>query len=140
VEEYLTVYVEGTMASSGAAIRVAMNALPAAVFLMLRKRFAMPPAQMKFWTYMCWSALAFIVLLIVSSSSTAIDRIALYWIPVQIVVWSRLPEALARTAGASSQYTYLVAAYSAVVLFVWLFYGENSYWWLPYRLYMFEDV
>ena len=128
-------YITDQYESSGAAIRVAMNALPAALFLLFRKRFRLPPAQRSFWTWMAWSALAFVVLLYVSPSSTAVDRVALYWIPLQLFVWSRIPDAMGRPAGANAVWVYAVVGYSAVVYFVWLFFATYAYLWLPYQFY-----
>ena len=134
VDSLLTGYIYAEYESSGAAIRVAMNALPAAIFLLLRKRFALPQAQCTFWTWMAWGALAFVVLLYISPSSTAVDRLALYWIPLQLFVWSRMPDALGRPGGANAFWVYAVVAYSAVVQFVWLFFATNAVYWLPYQL------
>jgi hypothetical protein len=128
-------YVGAEYDSSGAAIRVAMNAVPAALFLLLRKRFALPPAQRTFWTWMSSGALAFVVILYLSPSSTAVDRVALYWIPLQVFVWSRLPDAMGRSGHATALWVYAVVGYSAVVHFVWLFFAAHSYLWLPYQFY-----
>jgi hypothetical protein len=128
-------YVNSEYESSGAAIRVAMNAVPAAVFLLLRKRFELAPAQGTFWTWMAWGALGFVVLLFVSPSSTAVDRVALYWIPLQLFVWSRVPNALGRPGGANAFWVYAVVSYSATVHFVWLFFATHSHLWLPYKFY-----
>ncbi len=135
VDGLMAGYVDAEYESTGAAIRVAMNALPAAVFLLLRKRFALEPAQRTFWTWMAWGALAFVVLLYVSPSSTAVDRVALYWIPLQLFVWSRVPDALGRPGGVNAFWVYAVVAYSAAVHFVWLFFATHSYLWLPYQFY-----
>jgi hypothetical protein len=128
---YLTAQYE----SSGAAIRIAMNALPASVFLLLRNRFGLNAAQLSFWTWMSLGALAFIVLLAVSPSSTAVDRVALYWIPLQLFVWSRLPQAMGQRAGTQRQWVAVVLVYAIAVQFVWLFYADHSYAWLPYQFY-----
>ena len=128
-------YVESQYQSSGAAIRIAMNALPAALFLIFRKRFQLSPEQLSFWTWMAWSALLFIVLLIVSPSSTAVDRVALYWIPLQLFVLSRVPNALGQRAGKNAGWVYAVVAYSAAVHFVWLVYADTAFAWLPYQFY-----
>jgi hypothetical protein len=87
-------YIEAGYNSAGAAVRVAMNVLPAVLFLLFRRRFALRPADRIFWTWMSLGALAFVAVLMVSPSSTAVDRVALYWIPLQLVVLSRLPDAL----------------------------------------------
>jgi general stress protein CsbA len=128
-------YLEDAMQSSGAAIRVTMNAIPALCFLMLRKRFQLKPEQDAFWTGMSWTAMFFVLLLAVSPSSTAVDRIALYWIPLQLFVLSRLPNALGRREGKNAPWVYLVVAYSALVHFVWLVYADTAFAWLPYQFY-----
>ena len=128
-------YVESQYQSSGAAIRIAMNALPAAVFLVFRRRFQLSPEQRSFWAWMAWGALGFVVLLIVSPSSTAIDRVALYWIPLQLFVLSRLPSALGQSQGKNAGWVYAVVAYSAAVYFVWLVYADTAFAWLPYQFY-----
>ena len=128
-------YIESEYQSSGAAIRIAMNALPAAIFLLFRKRFQLEPVQQTFWTSMAWSALLFIVLLKVSPSSTAVDRVALFWIPVQLFVLSRLPNVLGPKNGENALWVCAVVAYSATVHFVWLVFADTSSSWLPYQFY-----
>ncbi len=134
--EALTVgYIEAEYQSQGAAIRVAMNALPAVLFLWFRRRFVMPPADRTFWTWMSLGALGFVWLLLVSPSSTAVDRVALYWIPLQLLVLSRLPNALGKPDGLNGTLVRGVVAYSAAVLFVWLVFATHAEYWLPYQFY-----
>jgi hypothetical protein len=128
-------YVGAEYQSSGATVRILMNALPAALFLFRRERFHLNPAQLKFWTWMAWGALAFVLLLYVSPSSTAVDRVALYWIPIQLFVWSRIPDAMGHTGSANSGWVWMVVGYSAVVHFTWLHFADNSNAWLPYQFY-----
>jgi hypothetical protein len=135
VDSLIGGYINTQYESSGAAIRITMNALPAALFLLLRKRFHLTPAQRTFWTWMALGGLAFVVLLYISPSSTAVDRVALYWIPMQIFVWSRVPDAIGRTGATTAGWVYAVVAYSATVHFVWLFFADNADSWLPYQFY-----
>lgn len=135
IESLSYIYFESEYDSSGALIRVAMNALPAIVFLMFRERFVMESAQRNLWSWISISALCFIPLLMVSPSTTAVDRLALYWVPLQIFVWSRLPDLLGRTGYSKLVMIYGVVGYSAFVLFVWLFFGGHAYAWLPYQFY-----
>lgn len=128
-------YVVSEYDSSGAAIRVAMNALPAALLLLFHKQFNLEPAQSNLWTRMAWVALAFVVVLTLSPSSTAVDRVALYIIPLQLFVWSRVPDAMGRSGGARRVWVYAVVGYSASVHFIWLFFGTHNYSWLPYQFY-----
>ena len=133
-------YISDQYASSGAGIRVAMNALPAALFLLFRERFNLTPEQQSFWVWMSLGALAFIVLLAVSPSSTAVDRVALYWIPLQLFVWSRLPQAMGRRADTQRQWWIVVLVYAFVVQFVWLFFADHSFAWIPYKFYPWEWI
>jgi hypothetical protein len=128
-------YITDQYSSSGASIRIAMNALPAVFFLVLRKRFDLTNEQRVFWSWMSLWGLAFIGLLVVSPSSTAVDRVALYWIPLQLYVWSRLPAAMAKNHTAQLPWVTSVLIYSLTVQFVWLFYADNRMGWLPYQFY-----
>jgi hypothetical protein len=80
-------------------------------------------------------AIAFVGLLAISPSSTAVDRVALYWIPLQLFVLSRLPNALGHRGGKNAVWVYAVVAYSATVQFTWLFFAQTAFAWLPYRFY-----
>lgn len=128
-------YIEAEYNSAGAAVRVAMNVLPAVLFLLFRRRFALVPADRTFWTWMSLGALAFVAVLMVSPSSTAVDRVALYWIPLQLIVLSRLPDALGQPSGQNAVWVCIVVGYSGVVQFVWLTFAVYSFAWLPYQFY-----
>jgi hypothetical protein len=128
-------YIGAQYDSAGAAIRVAMNAVPAALFLWFRRRFFMTSEDRTFWVWMSWGALAFVGLLVASPSSTAVDRVALYWIPLQLFVLSRLPDVLGRPNGKNGVWVLAVVAYSGAVLFVWLVFATHSFAWLPYQFY-----
>lgn len=138
VEALTSNYVDAGYQSSGAAIRVGMNALPAVVFLLLRNRFVLLPAQRDFWYWMSLSALGLVAALVVSPSSTAVDRVALYWIPLQLFVWSHLPVALGQDGKASKQWVQYIVIYSGAVLLVWLLFATHAKYWLPYKFYPWE--
>jgi hypothetical protein len=135
VDRLVAGYITDQYNSAGAGIRIAMNALPAALFLLFRKRFHLAPAQLSFWSWLSLSSIAFIGLLYVSPSSTAVDRVALYWIPLQLFVWSRVPDAMGRLGSSNAGWVFAVVAYSAMVHFVWLFFATHSVYWLPYQFY-----
>jgi hypothetical protein len=139
VDRLISGYIDAGYQSQGAAIRVAMNALPAAAFMLYREHFQLKGAELNLWTYMSLGALGFIILLLVSPSSTAVDRMALYLVPVQIFVLSRLPLALERCYGAGQLAQIGVVTYSALVLFVWLNFAAHSRYWLPYQMVPFAS-
>ena len=140
VDRLISGYVSDGMESSGALIRVLMNALPAAMFLLLRQRFALNSSDRSFWTWMSIGALLFIPVLIFSPSSTAVDRVALYWIPVQIFVWSRLPQAVSTGPRSEGLIRHLIVLFSLMVLLVWLLFAVHSHAWLPYKFYPWELI
>lgn len=135
LEFLISGYIEDEYQSSGAAIRVAMNAVPAVFFLFFRNRFHLTKEQQSFWTWMALSALLLVGALYISPSSTAVDRVALYWIPLQLFVLSRLPNVLGSQLGRNPFWVYFILIYSALVLFVWLVYGVHSVYWIPYNFY-----
>jgi hypothetical protein len=135
ISSLMSGYVSAQYDSSGAAVRLAMNVVPALIFLTKRKQFQLEPGQLKFWSIMSWGALGFVFLLYISPSSTAVDRLALYWMPLQLFVWSRLPDALSPAGGLKTKLVYAVVCYSGVVYFVWLFFADNVKYWLPYQFY-----
>ena len=130
-------YVEREYDSSGAVIRIAMNALPALLLLLYRRRFAMRSYERRLWLVLALIALALVPALVLSPSSTAVDRVALYMLPLQLLVLSRVPDAFAPPERAARMLGLLVVIYSASVQFVWLNYASHANAWVPYQLYPF---
>lgn len=116
-------------ASQGGPIRTMMNVVPAIFFIVLRKRFDMSDEERALWFWVSVLSLLCLPLLVVSA--TAVDRVALYLMPIQLVVASYLPQffnvesrVIARIA---------VLGLYGFVQFVWLNYAGHSGAWLPYR-------
>lgn len=140
VDSLVANYVEAQYQSEGAAVRIAMNALPAALLLVLRKRMRWASvAERNLWMLMAWAALAAVAVLLVSPSSTAVDRVALYLIPLQLFVFARLPDLLGHGRDRRI-WVVAVAVYYAAVLMVWLVFAAHSRYWLPYQLIPIEGV
>lgn len=134
VDHLIVNYVDSEYQSSGAFIRLAMNIVPAGIFLVFRKRFLMPLSEMKLWKLMSWIAVGTFLAFFVTSASTALDRIALYVIPLQLVVFAHLPDVLGRRVGLNREIVVSIVAYYTVVLFVWLNYAAHSRYWIPYSI------
>lgn len=137
-DRYMYGYVSSGYSSAGAAIRIAMNALPAALFLLFRKRFRLPKDQNSFWTMMSLLAFGFVLFLMISPSSTVVDRLALYWIPLQMFVFSRLPDVFGRPGGANTNWVFLILFFYASVMFTWLFFANHANLWLPYKFFPWD--
>jgi hypothetical protein len=130
-------YLEEELTSGGAFIRVAMNAGAAIVFLAIRKLLELPPFHLKIWKWISIIALCFIPALVLSPSSTAVDRLALYFMPIQLLVFAHLPSAVRESGLRRVATLFLVFGY-AVIMFIWFNYSPWSYAWLPYKFYPLE--
>jgi len=130
-------YVEEKMQSDGAKIRVVMNLIPSLLLLKYRKEWKRSFDDYRFWF---WIALGSIVsVFLVSAASTAVDRIALYFIPIQLVVFARLPYLARKHVKPSTMKVVIVLGY-VLVLFVWLNYATHAKYWLPYQNILFMDI
>ncbi|PTB88134.1 hypothetical protein C9925_00270 [cyanobacterium G8-9] len=130
-------FVEEEMKSQGALIRVILNFIPALFLFTFRKKW-----KTYFNDYTLWkmvSVASIISVIAVPFASTAVDRIALYFIPIQIVVYARLPF-LAKEKLAPKTTTILIVLFYGLVLFVWLHYASYAYAWVPYHNMLFVDM
>jgi len=126
-------YVEANYESSGGGIRVAMNALPAILFLLFRNKFTFNSAEeKKLWLWI--SILSLVCIPLVFQSSTAVDRIALYLMPIQLYVFTRLPMLFENKAKLIS---FGVVFLYFTVQFVWLNYATHAFCWVPYHSFLF---
>ena len=131
VDNLVRNYIDAGYSSQGAATRIALNFIPALLFLVKQEAFGFDDRERKVYRYFSYAAVFFPIALALSPSSTAIDRLALYVLPLQLVILSRVPMAY-RLPGAG---TILVVAYSAVILFGWLAFAKHAEYWLPYQLF-----
>jgi hypothetical protein len=137
-DRMVTNYVEAQYSSQGAGVRIAMNIPPALIYLLAWKRFDLPQQQHKLWRNFALAALGALLLLFYLESSTAVDRLALYIIPLQLVVLSRLPQAFGAEGKPNGQYAAFVIAYSGLIQFVWLTYAANADNWLPFQFFPWD--
>ncbi len=130
-------YVEAQMHSDGAKIRVLMNLIPSLLLLKYRKEWKRSYDDYSFWF---WIALGSIIsVALVGSATTAVDRIALYFIPIQLVVFARLPYLARKQISPSVMKVMIVMGYT-MILFVWLNYAGHSFCWIPYQNLLLKDL
>jgi hypothetical protein len=135
IERFADAYLEAGMVSEGAFIRVLMCALPAMIFLLWRRRFGLDGIEYRLWVILALLSVLALGAFFVVPSSTVVDRLALYLIPIQLFVLSRLPAVLAPDAARYRTWSLGIIAYSAAALFVWLNYASHARYWLPYMFY-----
>ena len=149
-----TNYIEAQIQSDGTLIRLLMNAIPAVVYLKWQDRFQFPGAERRLWTWFSILSLCFLGVFFFSSFSTAIDRVALYMLPLQMAVFARLPIALSRrdrnqrsvpdVPAFVARHDYdleltgiivvAIIIYYGVIQFIWLNFGNYSSHWIPYKM------
>lgn len=129
-------YVEHTMESEGGQIRVAMNLFPAVILFTFWRRWGN-----KFNDRWLWGLIALLAVLcvpLVAIASTAVDRMALYLIPFQLVVWARFPTLVQGRINRTTAFL-MVAFYYAVVQITWLVYATHAVYWVPYDNLLFPS-
>jgi hypothetical protein len=128
-------YLDQEYDAAGATIRVAMNVVPALLFLAFSRRFQFEPTEHRLWRNFSIVALITAPMLFIATSSVIVDRLALYLIPLQLIIFGRLPWAFPVQGKPNRQIAISVLLYSATVQFVWLNYAGHAEYWLPYQLY-----
>ncbi len=133
VDALYAIYVEAQYQSQGALIRLTMNALPAVILLVLRKRFRFSYGEAAVWRWFAIISLLLLAVFFATPASTAVDRVALYMMPLQMVVFSNLPDVVGVRGQRNDQIVLLILLYYAAVQFVWFNFSTHAEYWLPYR-------
>jgi len=125
----------GDMESSGAFIRVIMNVFVAIIFFIYRKQWKYKYRDQLIWVV--FSVVSLIMLPLTFVISTTIDRVALYLLPMQFIVLSRVP-LLINDIYYRTLFVIGVVLIYIGVMFVWLNYGKFSGYWVPYQNILFK--
>ena len=131
-------YVEAKYQSEGAGVRLAMNGVPAVMLLLWRKKFYFSDAEIRLWVCFSFLSLILVGLFFISPSSTAVDRIALYMLPLQLAIFSRLPDVFVAAGQSGQNVVAGIVLYYATVQIVWFNFAQTAFAWLPYRFYPLE--
>lgn len=130
-EQLIASYIEPKMESEGGAIRVTMNAVPAVIFLLFAKRFLTDENERKLWIWVAILSLVCVPLLVVSS--TAVDRVALYFMPIQLFVYSRIGCLFRQTTYKTLAMLTVIIGYGLVE---WVLLNKATFvsvYWVPYN-------
>ena len=123
-------YLEGMWHSTGSYARVWMTALPAVIFLITSKQLLLQPDAEKLLRLL--SIVAILLGLTVGFATTPIDRISLYLIPVQIMLWSNISTSFQQGKYFRPINAILFVLYASMLL-IWFTWSTNARWWIPYR-------
>lgn len=133
IDRFVSSYLDRGYDSQGAGVRIAMNMVPALLLWLFKGKLGFSLEEYRIWRNFALASLVFTILLFVLSSSTAVDRMSLYLMPLQIAVLARVAQlGENRIPG-----TVAVLAYLFMVQFVWLNFADHANYWVPYQLYPF---
>ena len=120
----------------GALLRISLTIIFSVIFLVNRKKFSLPYQESEIWTALCRVALLPAFALALGILPTLVDRFALYLLPIQLYVGSRIP--YTRIFGISSRdWRIALVSLCFIYLFLWFNYANNSFAWLPYKNILF---
>jgi hypothetical protein len=132
IDTYAEHYIDSDRYESGGAF-LRSHVTAAAAFLFFRMRRPFRKAYPDYALWRPFAALALVSLPLSLAASTAVDRIGLYLIPFQLIVFSRLP-ALANGGRTYSKVKLAVIFGYLIYFSVWLHLGNYAAeLWLPYR-------
>lgn len=126
-------YVVAEYDSSGALVRLLMNAVPSLLFIYYRKRFPGSDWSRTLWLLFSVLSLVMVVAVTLTSSTTVIDRVGLFFIPIQLYVFGNIMVSLHATERARFFTTVAAVVYYTLILFVWLNFATHADKWVPYR-------
>lgn len=127
---YSDSYIGADIVASGALPRIAMNVAAAGAFFYFRRRWNELYDDGLLFTLM--SGVTILMSLAVFNSPAATDRMSMYLLPIQVAIFSRLPELFDRSR--RTAITLAVFGLYASVLLVWLnfsYFAQTS--WVPYH-------
>ena len=132
---YIERYSSRMLQSEGTLLRVLMNFIPAVLLLFWIRRFGFDRNDRLLWRNLAWVAILCLPLLFVIPSSTALDRVSLYIVPLQILVLTRLPGVLAGGTRHLVSWRILIVLLLAVVQFVYFEFSTHGKYYIPYKVY-----
>jgi hypothetical protein len=135
IEHMLYYYVQiDYMYSGGAFVRVFISFIASIVFFIYRKEFKEKFHGEKLW-YM-FAVVNIFLLPLAYFYSTFADRIAIFFLPIQLVVLSSVPILI---KSRSLKSVFLLCAITLYIssLFIWLNFGNHSNNWIPYQNILF---
>lgn len=125
-------YIDSGYNSGGALIRIILISVPSLLFLSMKNKFQFSSGEQRIWTNYSFASLLMLFMFAISPSSTAVDRVGLYLLPVEVTILAAIPSISNDGLFAKAS----VIVFSVAVQFTWLNFGTTAAAWLPYRTYL----
>lgn len=137
IEYYDESYIKREYNSSGALIRVLMNTFSGLIFFVFKNHMVTNTKSFRIWKFISYATFVCFLFYLFSPSSTAVDRLSYYLIPIQLFVFSnliRLP-IKSNSLRIGNSFVFL---FGLIVLCSWILLADHSKYWLPYNSYFFN--
>jgi len=132
-------YLNQQMASGGALIRITLCFIPSVIFIFNINKFKISNLAKKIFLVISWMSVLSLIALPLTPSSTIVDRVALNFLPIQILVASHLPDTgIFKFNKFASKVLIVFSVF--FVLSIWFLFAKHSYCWMPYRNIIFSTI
>lgn len=138
ISNYYQVYIQSIYyESEGAYIRILMNLFPAILFFILRNKILVNQnLKIQLYIQSIFIFILFFLLNLFPELSTPIDRIALYFSPLQIILFCYIVKSYFMNISPKLK-KILITAYSFSIFMVWFTFANNATHYLPYKSILF---
>lgn len=126
-------YIANEYDSDGAFVRLLMNFMPAFIILAFRKRFMPDQMARPIWIGIALASVVMMAVFAVSSSTTAIDRVALYFSIIQLAAFGEISGLLNLSPRMIVFVRLIMVGVAGAVQAVWLVFATHSQYWVPYK-------
>lgn len=131
---YLARYFESGLSSVGSYLRIGIQLCAAIIFLTNRNFFRRKgPAVYDFCLYCSHVSIALFISAVVLSGATFLDRIALYFFPLQIIIFSEIPNIYKLRLNGVNYTSFFFLFYGIFLLVLYFIFGNYVEFWLPYQ-------
>lgn len=118
--------------SGGAIYRLFLNLIPSIIFIVFYNKFKIV-IYSNFWLLVSIiNIFLFILLMTNPELSTFIDRVGLYLLPIQILVFANL-QCIVNNAKILFRLNLLTISYYFLILTLWLNFSYHKTYWVPYK-------
>jgi hypothetical protein len=132
-------YLDSEYDSTGTATRLVMSVVPSVLIVLCWRKFLVGVKARPVWLMMALANFAAVVALVISPSTTAVDRIALFFSVIQMAAYGEF-RTLVGISDRMAQFVRLILiAVAVAVQSVWLIFGTHAAFWVPYRS-IFENL
>jgi hypothetical protein len=134
-EVYISRYTNADLQSEGTIYRVMMNFVPAVYLLFNLKKFTTERHEQVLWLNLAIVAIICLPIMLIIPSSTALDRVSLYVIPLQIYALTKIPSIVSENSREYLFATMALICGLGIVMFVYFEFSIHGKYYIPYTFY-----